>query len=114
MRSPTWISPAIGGNTSSQFQDKDEGDESENTNHQQFVFTEEQKHKFAEDPEYHVRFRKRIEAEVNWMADIFMFGSIMQQDVQKMMTEQMRKRLGPGHDELAAKLIPQWPPGAVD
>jgi cation diffusion facilitator CzcD-associated flavoprotein CzcO len=28
-----------------------------------------------------------------------------------MMTEQMRKRLGPGHEELAAKLIPQWPPG---
>ncbi|KAH0841227.1 4-hydroxyacetophenone monooxygenase [Fonsecaea pedrosoi] len=105
MRSPTWITPAIGGQTSSQFQGDD------NPGHQQFTFTEEQKERFRSDPEYHLQFRRKIEAEVNWMADVFKMGSKMQQDVQKMMTQQMKARIGPGHDELGAKLIPQWPPG---
>ncbi|KIW77772.1 hypothetical protein Z517_07605 [Fonsecaea pedrosoi CBS 271.37] len=105
MRSPTWITPAIGGQTSSQFQGDD------NPGHQQFTFTEEQKERFRSDPEYHLQFRRKIEAEVNWMADVFKMGSKMQQDVQKMMTQQMKARIGPGHDELVAKLIPQWPPG---
>ncbi|KIV95334.1 hypothetical protein PV10_03003 [Exophiala mesophila] len=35
----------------------------------------------------------------------------MQKEVHQMMIQQMKARLGPGHEELAAKLIPQWPPG---
>lgn len=109
MRSPTWISPAIGGKTSDQFQGDDEADGT--SGHEQFIFTEEQKARFKSDPEYHLQFRKKIEAEINWMADLFSVGSDMQKQVHQMMTEQMKLRLGPGQEELAAKLIPQWPPG---
>lgn len=107
MRSPTWITPAIGGQASSQFRNGEDVAEG----HKQFTFTEEQKRRFREDPEYHLQFRKRIEAEVNWMADIFAMGSDMQKEVQASMTEQMKKRIGMGNEELARKLIPTWPPG---
>jgi hypothetical protein len=110
MRSPTWITTAIGGKTSNAFQANDcRADEPA---HQQFTFTEAQKKQFKEDPEFHLQFRKKIEAEINWMADIFTMGTNMQVDVQKDMTEQMKKRLGAGlGEELASKLIPTWPPG---
>ena len=109
MRSPTWITPAIGGKVSSQFQGEESLDGS--SGHQQFTFSDEQKKRFLQDPEYHLQFRKRIEAEVNWMADVFIVGSDMQKEVQQLMTEQMKRRLGPGGAGLSAKLIPQWPPG---
>jgi hypothetical protein len=110
MRSPTWITPAIGGATSNQFQsEKHKGDDK--PGHQQFTFTEEQKREFLENPDLHLQFRKKIEAEVNWMADVFNMGTQMQKDVQRDMTKQMRARIGSGHEELASKLIPVWPPG---
>jgi hypothetical protein len=110
MRSPTWITPAIGGETAAgEF--KSNQVSKDNPGHQQFVFTEEQKRQFKEDPEHHLQFRKQIEAEVNWMADVFMVGSTMQKDTQQTMIQQMKNRIGEGHDELASKLIPQWPPG---
>ncbi|KIV95333.1 hypothetical protein PV10_03002 [Exophiala mesophila] len=59
MRSPTWITPAIGGKTSDQFQGDDKADG--NTGHEQFTFTDEQKARFKSDPEYHLQFRKK-----NW------------------------------------------------
>jgi hypothetical protein len=109
MRSPTWVTPAIGGTTSNQFQSDKRKDDK--PGHQQFTFTEEQKREFLENPEKHLKFRKSIEAEVNWMADVFNMGTQMQADVQRDMTKQMRDRIGRGHDELASKLIPAWPPG---
>lgn len=108
MRSPTWITPAIGGQTSSQF--RGQGDE-DTQGHKQFTFTEEQKRRFREDPEYHLRFRRRIEAEVNWMADVFNMGTDMQREVQASMTAQMKQRIGEQNKDLAEKLIPKWPPG---
>ena len=27
------------------------------------------------------------------------------------MMEEMKRRIGPGHDDLKEKMIPQWPPG---
>ncbi|KAF7554982.1 hypothetical protein G7Z17_g2508 [Cylindrodendrum hubeiense] len=108
MRSPTWITPAIGGKTSSQFRGEDSD---ANMGHEQFTFSEELKQRFRADPDYHLRFRKRIEAEVNWMADIFTVGTDMQKEVQETMTEQMKRRIGEENAELAEKLIPSWPPG---
>ncbi|KPM46513.1 putative sterigmatocystin biosynthesis monooxygenase stcW [Neonectria ditissima] len=108
MRSPTWITTAIGGQVSSQFR----GQQDEDTQgHKQFIFSDEQKERFRQDPEYHLDFRKRIEAEVNWMADIFNMGTEMQVQTQASMREQMKKRIGEENSELAEKLIPTWPPG---
>lgn len=114
MRSPTWISPALGGSVALQFQDEvgHEGADAKAENkHEQFTFTEEEKKKFRQDPEFHLKFRKRIEAEFNTLADMFIFGSSVQKQVEQMMIQQMEARIGPGHEELKAKLIPQWPPG---
>lgn len=110
MRSPTWITPAIGGEVSSQFQGEGE-DESARRGHEQFTFTEEEKNRFRDDPEYHLRFRRRIEAEINFTIDLFKMGSDMQRDVQEQMTKQMKARIGDGQPELTEKLIPKWPPG---
>ncbi|KIW84914.1 hypothetical protein Z517_00302 [Fonsecaea pedrosoi CBS 271.37] len=114
MRSPTWISPALGGGVALQFQDE-VGHNGQTTNlenkHEQFTFTEEEKKRFRDDPEYHLRFRKRIEAEFNTMADAFIYGSDVQKQMFQTMTQQMKARIGPGHEDLTAKLIPQWAPG---
>lgn len=79
--------------------------------YEQFTFTEEEKKRFHDDPEYHLKFRKRIEAEFNTLADMFVMGSEVQKQVQEMMIQQMEARIGPGHEDLKAKLIPTWAPG---
>lgn len=64
MRSSTWISPPFGAGaltTVQQGQDVDPGQ-------RQYEFTEADKKKFKEDPQYHLQFRKGIEAEINGMA----------------------------------------------
>lgn len=112
MRSPTWIAPALGSSTANKFRDE-QGEQTlaDTGGHQQFAFTEEQKQRFRDDPEYHLRFRKSIEAELNYMADLFITGSDMQVKVQAEIAKKMRIRLGEGNKELADKLIPQWATG---
>lgn len=112
MRSPTWIAPALGSKTANQYRD-DQGEEAldDTGGHQQFTFTEEQKQRFKDDAEYYLQFRKKIEAELNYMADFFIYGTDMQKDTQREMSEKMRARLGRGNDDLAKRLIPEWPPG---
>jgi len=61
MRSPTWISPPFGGGaltTIQKGQDVDPGQ-------RQYKFTEEDIRRFKEDPEFHLDFRRGIEAEIN-------------------------------------------------
>lgn len=61
MRSPTWISPPFGAAalmSVKKGQDEDPG-------MRQYKFTEEDKKRFREDPEFHLSFRKGIEAEIN-------------------------------------------------
>lgn len=61
MRSSTWISPPFGAGaltTVQKGQDVDPGQ-------RQYEFTDADKKKFREDPEYHLQFRKGIEAEIN-------------------------------------------------
>ncbi|KAH0831570.1 putative sterigmatocystin biosynthesis monooxygenase stcW [Fonsecaea pedrosoi] len=121
MRSPTWISPALGGSVALQFQDE-HGGEHESTSdanpgstkgnkHEQFTFTEEEKEQFRADPQAHLQFRRRIEAEMNVLTDMFINGSSTQQQMHKFMVQQMKDRMGPGNEELKAKIIPQWAPG---
>lgn len=117
MRSPTWISPALGGSVASQFREDVKVGESNSDSlngkkrYAQFAFTHEEIERFRRDPEFHLNFRKKIEAEFNIMADMFIFGSPVQKQVQMEMIQEMETRLGPGNKELKSKLIPSWPPG---
>jgi len=111
MRSPTWISPALGANPGLEFQDE-HGDQHEAPKkHEQFRFTEEEKEEFRTNPEGHLQFRRRIEAEFNILVDMFVLGSPTQLAMHQVMVQQMRSRLGTSNEELISKLIPEWAPG---
>lgn len=61
MRSPTWISPPFGAGALTSVQKGKDVDPGQ----RQYEFTEEDKKRFREDPEFHLQFRKGIEAEIN-------------------------------------------------
>lgn len=77
----------------------------------QYFFTEEEKQRFRDDPEFHLAYRKKLESAVNNLFEMFLKGSTTSQDAEKLMRAEMHRRIGPGHDELKEKLIPSWPPG---
>ena len=108
MRSPTWISPPFGAgaltNDLQKGQDVDAGQ-------RQYTFTEADKKKFAEDPDYHLDFRKRIEAEINSLFGMYQQGSELNDTFRKVITDEMNRRMGPGHEELKKFIIPKWSPG---
>lgn len=43
--------------------------------------------------------------------DVFVSGSEASETAEKFMREEMKPRIGPGHEDLKAKLIPTWSPG---
>lgn len=108
MRSSTWISPPFGaGALASDLtkgQDVDPG-------HRQYEFTEADKRKFKEDPEYHLSFRKRIEAEINGLFGMYRQGSDLSNQFREVITNEMNRRMGDGHEELKKRIIPTWAPG---
>lgn len=77
----------------------------------QYTFTEAEKERFKNDPEYHLDFRKRIEAEINSLFGMYQKGSEMNDHFRKVITEEMHRRMGPGHEELKSFIIPKWSPG---
>ncbi|KAJ5465282.1 uncharacterized protein N7458_000968 [Penicillium daleae] len=107
MRSPTWISPPFGGNV---LKEDLKGGE-ENAASRQYVFTDEEKRKFREDPDFLLNMRQKIEAEVNLLFPFFQRGTDLQKQMHVVMTEEMHNRIGPGHEELKEHLIPKWLPG---
>ena len=107
MRSPTWISPPFGGgalNKVSAGQDIDPG-------HRQYKFSEEEKKNFKDNPEDHLQFRKGIEAEINGLFGMYRQGSDLSHLFRKVITDEMHRRMGPGHEELKKFIIPKWAPG---
>lgn len=77
----------------------------------QYTFTEEDKQRFRDDPEYFLQFRREIEAEINIMFEMYMQGSEVSKKLKKLITEEMRRRIGPGQDKLLEFIIPTWSPG---
>lgn len=57
----TWISPPFGFGTLTYELRQDVSDPST----RQYKFSEEEKARYANDPDYHLRFRRKIEAEIN-------------------------------------------------
>ncbi|KAL6849718.1 hypothetical protein ACO1O0_009261 [Amphichorda felina] len=109
MRSSTWISPPFGGGVLES--DLRKGDTNDQPGNRQYTFTEEDKKRFRDDPAYHLDFRKRIEAEINSLFGMYQQGSDMSDTFRKVITEEMNRRMGPGHEKLKEFIIPKWSPG---
>ena len=116
MRSVTWISPVVGDAEIEELKAKhapttakDKQDESQLV--KQYWYTEEEKQRFRDDPEYLLLYRKTLESTVNSLFDLFVSGSDVSKASHDMMKAEMIRRIGPGHEELKEKLIPKWSPG---
>lgn len=109
MRSSTWISPPFGGGVLEA--DLRKGEEGEEPGKRQYKFTEADKQRFRDDPEYHLNFRRRIEAEINSLFGMFHQNSDMNNMFRTVITEEMHRRIGPGHEKLKEWIIPKWAPG---
>lgn len=77
----------------------------------QYTFTEADKKKFAENPDYLLQFRKKIEAEINSLFGMYQQGSEMSDQFREVIRTEMLKRMGPGNEELKKFIIPNWSPG---
>ncbi|OAA62749.1 Flavin monooxygenase-like protein [Niveomyces insectorum RCEF 264] len=108
MRSPTWISPPFGAGVLDN--DLRKGSQS-SEGERQYTFSEEEKQRFRDDPAYHLQFRRRIEAEINSLFGMYQQGSAMSNHFRKVITEEMERRIGPGHEDLKKFIIPKWAPG---
>ncbi|KAF2748392.1 FAD/NAD(P)-binding domain-containing protein [Sporormia fimetaria CBS 119925] len=108
MRSPTWISPPFGAGALTN--DLQKG-EDVNPGQRQYNFSETDIKKFKEDPEYHLDFRKRIEAEINSLFGMYQQGSELSNQFREVITAEMHRRMGPGHEKLKEFIIPKWSPG---
>lgn len=108
MRSPTWISPPFGAGALNddlqKGQDVDPGQ-------RQYTFTEADINKFKQDPEYHLEFRKKIEAEINSLFGMYQQNSALQNQFKDAITKEMHRRIGPGHEKLKQFMIPKWSVG---
>ena len=110
MRSSTWISPPFGGGVLDSDLHKDtEG--GVQPGKRQYTFTEADKERFRNDKEHFLMFRKRIEAEINSLFGLYQQGSEMSNHFRKVITEEMHRRIGPGHEKLKEFIIPTWAPG---
>ncbi|KAL5340903.1 hypothetical protein BJX70DRAFT_359899 [Aspergillus crustosus] len=108
MRSPTWVSPPFGATALTQDL---RGGVDDEPGRRQYEFTEEDKRKFKEDPEYHLAFRKGIEAEINGLFGMYQQNSELSNAFRKTVTEEMLRRMGPGQEELKQFIIPKFAPG---
>ncbi|KAF2713478.1 cyclohexanone monooxygenase [Pleomassaria siparia CBS 279.74] len=113
MRSVTWISPPIADAALEQEKKSKMaalGDESE-PDMKQYWYTDGEKQRFRDDPGFHLAYRRTLEASVNAAFDMFIRDSEASKAADEGMRAEMKRRIGPGHEELKEKLIPSWPPG---
>ncbi|KAI7182438.1 hypothetical protein KC363_g8772 [Hortaea werneckii] len=77
---------------------------------QQYYYKPHEIKKMAEDPEYLLMYRKKIEFAMNYGFQIFYKDSKASKMVQQYMAAEMARRLN-HHPELTKHLIPEWPVG---
>lgn len=108
MRSVTWISPAVGQDA---LDEQKKGGEGEAPPNAQYYFSDLEKKRFRDDPDFHLQYRKKLESAVNNLFEMFLRDSDTNKAAEKAMRAEMYRRIGPGHEELKEKLVPSWPPG---
>lgn len=74
-------------------------------------YIKSEKEKFRSDPEFHLAYRKKLESALTEMFPLFLRGTKLNLAAKEGMRESMLAKIGPGHDELKEKFIPQWSPG---
>lgn len=74
-------------------------------------YIEAEKEKFRTDPDFHLAYRKKLESSLTEMFPLFLRGTTLNQQARKDMRESMLQKLGPGHEELKKRMIPDWSPG---
>lgn len=72
----------------------------------QCTFSEQTRARFASDPKYQLNCRKRIKAGTNGLFPMLEQGSDVSDHLRKLMTEEMHRRIGPGHERLKAYIVP--------
>ncbi|KAK1751476.1 flavin-binding monooxygenase [Echria macrotheca] len=96
-RSPTWIAPQFVGRLA--------------PDGRATVYSEEQKRKFREDPEYLRQYRREVDHELNSRFPNFYKGSPAQKASRELVEKSMRERLARMDPELREKLIPDFDVG---
>lgn len=96
VRRPTYITPGlgsaiIGGQT-------------------QYIYSEEEKRRFRDNPEELKQYRKRIQAGSNKAFEMFVKNSSAQEEGRRQTANMMKEKLG-GDEELARILTPEWEVG---
>ncbi|KIW21580.1 hypothetical protein PV08_02160 [Exophiala spinifera] len=105
-RNMTWIAPQIASDV--QQIDVDSQKPAAAGKHH---YVEAEKRRFRDDPEFHLRYRKRLESALTEMFPLFLRGTSLNLQAREGMRASMLARIGPGHEELKRKFIPQWSPG---
>lgn len=107
MRNVTYISPSFGSTITNHEADPDAQDPAAAGKH---AYTEKEKERFRNDPEYLQAYRTRMEKSVASGWDMFYRGSELNIKFKEFTQNSMRERLGT-RDDLKDKLIPTWSPG---
>ncbi|KAK6386122.1 hypothetical protein LTS17_001696 [Exophiala oligosperma] len=107
MRNKTYIGPQLGSNVSNKEADPEAMEPHAAGKHK---YTEKEKLRFRDDPEYHLRYRRALERSVVSGFKMFYRGSDLNIMAKKAMQESMAERLG-DREDLKEHLIPDWSPG---
>jgi cation diffusion facilitator CzcD-associated flavoprotein CzcO len=107
MRNATYIAPQFGSSISNTEADPEAMDPQAAGKHQ---YTEKEKQRFRDDPEYHLKYRTELERAIVGGWDMFYRGSELNVAAKAHMQAQMAARLG-HREDLKALFIPEWSPG---
>ncbi|EMC92455.1 hypothetical protein BAUCODRAFT_38521 [Baudoinia panamericana UAMH 10762] len=107
LRNETYIAPQMGANITNEEADPLAADPAAAGKHQ---YTEKERQRFRDDPDYHLKYRKRIESGFAAGWGMFMRGSELNVRFKQIVQEQMRSRLG-DREDLKSKIVPSWSPG---
>lgn len=107
MRNQTYIGVQFGADVSNKEADPNAMEPGAAGKHQ---YTEKEKQRFRDDPDYLLNYRKRVERSVVSGFRMFYRGSEANILVKKGFQESMAQRLG-DRDDLKKRFIPEWSPG---
>lgn len=74
-------------------------------------YIEAEKERFRQDPAFFLQYRKNLESSLTEMFPLFMRGTKLNLGARESMRASMLKKIGDGHEDLKARLIPNWSPG---
>ncbi|EXJ70263.1 uncharacterized protein A1O5_06331 [Cladophialophora psammophila CBS 110553] len=105
-RNQTWIAPQV----PSDVQKADPSGETPAAAGKHHYIAAE-KERFRTDREFFLQYRKNLESRLTVSFPVFIRGTEQNIKTKEAFRESMLRKIGPGHDDLKAKLIPNWSPG---